>query len=201
MAASAVAIARTSAPGSSGPSAMRDRPCAMADRTSSRLATLFDAGTRTRLSTREWRTGAIGWMSCTGCEDYVRKLYVHARRATRSSGRRDGRPHFRHRGRRLHPAWRARGGWDRREPDARGLSDHESAGREVHAGHVLHADRAVDARDLGVEREGAEGGVPARPGPGLSVRDVARCVGDEGCAQLPGFDPRRDGLHRDAIAD
>src|SRR6185295_20412403 len=199
MSARAFAMARTSAPGSSGPNARRDRPCAMAERTSSRLATLFDAGTRTRLSTREWRTGAIGWMSCTGCEDYVRKLYVHARRATRSGGRRDGRAHLRHRGRWLHLAWRAGRGWHRREPDTRGVTEHQSAGREVHAGHELYADGSVDARDLGVEREGAEGRVPARPGPGLSMRDIARCVGDERGAQLPRADPRRDGLHGDAL--
>src|SRR6202171_3902624 len=81
MSARDVAIARTSAPGSSGPSSSRERPCAIAERTSSRFAMLFEAGTRTRLSTSGWRTGAIGWMSCTECEDYVRScMYTPAER-------------------------------------------------------------------------------------------------------------------------
>src|SRR6266581_405288 len=153
MSASAVAIARTSAPGSTGPSARRERPWAIAERTSSRFATLFEAGTRTRLSTSAWRTGAIGWMSCTGCEDYVRKR-VQPHGASRTSGRRDDRSGLRHHGRRFHPARRAGRRRARRESDAGLLAHRQAARREVHAGHLLHADRAVDARDLGVEREG-----------------------------------------------
>src|SRR4029077_13272507 len=42
------------------PMASRERPSAMADRTSSRFAMLFDAGTRTRTSRNGWRNGTIG---------------------------------------------------------------------------------------------------------------------------------------------
>ena len=63
---SAPTIVRTSSPGSSGPSSRRERPFASADRTSSRLAMLFEAGTLTRLSASGRRTGVIGRRSSIG---------------------------------------------------------------------------------------------------------------------------------------
>src|SRR6266850_2201851 len=139
-AARAAAMAWTSSPGSSSPVSMRERPLASADRTSSRLATLFDAGTRARAPTSAWRIGAIGRGS-TGCEDIADD--VHTGGAHRAGLVRGAGPRVRGRCRWV-PLRARRLRWRRRrDVVADGDAELEASGRDLRTGHLLHAGGAL----------------------------------------------------------
>src|SRR2546425_2086385 len=191
-------MARTSSPGSIGPSSSRDLPFASAERMSSRFATLFEGGTATRLSASGRRRGVMGRRSSIRGARIMSADAVHpvGARGPGRARRRRARVRDRRRGRDLpRRRWNAgRGGADR---DAH----RQATGRENRPRPLLRPGGALPERGVGIDREGRSRGRIARPRPGIRLRRAGLLRRSEGIVRLRGSAPRRDGVRRDPRAD